>query len=74
MAVTVPGGPQGTDDLNYYIEIANDMIERHEPLRAMQDKLDDMSHLKWQRPADLAAPWMRSLLVSRGRSGRHPSG
>ncbi len=58
---SVPAGPQGTDDLNYYIEIANDMIKRHEPLRAMQNKLDEMSHLEWSRPADMNASWMRDF-------------
>ncbi|KKL69761.1 hypothetical protein LCGC14_2111690, partial [marine sediment metagenome] len=52
---------EGTDNLNYYIEISNEMIKRHEPLRKIQNQLDDMSRLEWQRPADMQARWMRDF-------------
>jgi len=52
---------EGTDNLNYYIEISNEMIKRHEPLRKIQNQLDDMSRLEWRRPADMQARWMRDF-------------
>ena len=53
--------PEGSDNINYYIEIANEMIEKYEGLRRVQEKLDDMSHLKWARPAGMDAKWMRDF-------------
>ena len=53
--------PEGSKNINYYIEIANDMIEKYHGLRIIQEKLDDMSHLKWARPEGMDAKWMRDF-------------
>ena len=50
-----------TEHINHYIEIANEFIDRYNALRIMQDKLDRMSRLEWERPAGMDAPWMRSF-------------
>ena len=52
---------EGSDNINHYIEIANEMIEKYQGLRIIQEKLDDMSHLKWARPANMDAKWMRDF-------------
>jgi hypothetical protein len=53
--------PEGSDNINYYLEIANEMIEKYDNLRRVQEKLDDMAHLEWRRPADMSATWMRDF-------------
>ena len=53
--------PEGTENINYYIEIVNEMIAKYSRLRLIQEKIDDMSHLKWQRPGDMTARWMRDF-------------
>src|SRR3990167_527619 len=48
-------------DINQYVEIANEFIDRYDALRIMQDKLDRMSRLEWSRTAGMNAPWMRDF-------------
>ena len=52
---------EGTENINYYLEIANEMIAQYVGLRKIQEKLDDMSHLKWSRPGGMDAKWMRDF-------------
>ena len=50
-----------TEHIEHFVEIANEMIERYGTLRIMQDKLDRMSRLEWNRPPGMNAPWMRDF-------------
>jgi len=49
---------QGTHNVEYYVDIARDMIERYELLRFMQEQIDRMSRLEWDLPAGLP-DWAR---------------
>src|SRR3990167_11432910 len=48
-------------DINQYVEIANEFIDRYGPLRIMQEKWDRAVRLDWSRPAGMDAPWMRDF-------------
>src|SRR3990167_5284220 len=45
-------------NINYYVEQANDLIEKYDQLRRDQQKLDDVARLAWRLPAGMPA-WAR---------------
>ncbi len=47
--------------VDYYIEIARDLIDNYRDLRKMQFQTDKIARLDWSLPSGMDAEWIREV-------------